>query len=409
MLDNPDVLKRLFAGTPVPVFDGTECWGPAIYDCLPVNPELEELTSDPALCQQAEARVCLVPVGHVRRDVVEAILAFHRETAEIEVVVLPSLPIQPTKVDIGRSQIASDTVYEQIQAAYGVTERTPSTFIGLLPIDTGPGDGRYPWWFGARYGRTLGLNHGVFSYFRMANVPPRGASAMTAELLRLRAAKYFGRYVALLHLDFAAGRDPQYLNYGEMWGLPDLDSMGTRWPPGEPPCGATVPTICLIPDNQFAHPDFESDLMEAVERVNRRLDIRVDIYFLAGTASFFPTKASWSEEFGNDLRAALPIQGASPGTVVIGVTDDPFAQSADTAPHVERIWFEENLAVVSGAGAGIPGTSEHRERLYRLLLRAIYQAYYGLPLTDDPGSIMYADVTRPEQLDKTTIPADPAP
>ena len=406
LLNDPAIRDRILRQPPTPVFDAADCWGLAIYDCLPVNPDLAELTSDPARCQEAEARVCLVPVGNVRRDVVEAIVAFHRETADIEVLVLPSLPIQPESVDFERSQVPSDAVYDQIRAAYGVTAETPSTFIAVLPIDTGP-DGKNSWWFGARYGRTLGLNHGVFSYFRMANIEPSGGSPLTDELVLQRATKYFARYVALLFLDFPPGTDAEYLNYGTMGGISDLDSMGKLWPAGRHPCGGTEPVVCLIPDSSFADSRFEVDLIAAIERVNKRLSVPVDILVLPPASAFVPSEESWSAEFGDDLREALPVQGASPDAVVIGVTDDPFARSADIQPHVERIWHEERLAVVSGAGAGVPGTPEHRERLYRLLLRVIYQAHYGMPLSDDPGDILFSGVTTPDQLDGTTTPAKP--
>src|SRR5690606_24874065 len=61
-------------------FEGADCYGDRMAECLQPNPDLEDLYGDPTACQGEEARVCLAPAGYVRRDVVEAILDFHRET-----------------------------------------------------------------------------------------------------------------------------------------------------------------------------------------------------------------------------------------------------------------------------------------------------------------------------------------
>jgi hypothetical protein len=89
--------------------------------------------------------------------------------------------------------------------------------------------------FGARYGRgpegkNGGHNHGVFSYFRMANVRPYDGRPLSDDLLHERVAKYSARYTTLLYLDYPTGEDIAFLNYLNMFGFSDLDSMGMRWP-----------------------------------------------------------------------------------------------------------------------------------------------------------------------------------
>ncbi|MBI2767507.1 MAG: hypothetical protein HYX53_16550 [Chloroflexi bacterium] len=218
-------------------FRGAECYGDKVSSCLGANPELDARAADPALCQGPEARVCLVPVGNVRTDVVDAIVAFHRETRGIEVLVLPSIPVRPTMIYPETSQVSNEVVLQELGDVYGVTDKTASTFIAITPIDMRPLSGEYAWLFGTRYGQDQQGNRtrGVFSYFRMANVPPYDGGPLTPELLQLRAAKYTARYTALLYFDYPTGSERRYLNYESMFGIGDLDSMGTAWPPSPAP------------------------------------------------------------------------------------------------------------------------------------------------------------------------------
>lgn len=218
-------------------FRGADCYGEKVADCLAVNADLDARASDPTICQGAEAHVCLVPVGNVRADVVDTIVRFHRETKGLDVVVLPSIPMRATMIYPETSQVAEWTIMEAMEDAYGVTNNTPSTFIGITPIDIRPRSGEYEWMFGARFGRDRNgnHNHGAFSYFRMQNVRPYDGTPLTDDLLGTRAAKYAARYTALLYFDYPVGRDRRYLNYKDMYGFSDLDSMGTLWPHDPPP------------------------------------------------------------------------------------------------------------------------------------------------------------------------------
>jgi hypothetical protein len=345
-------------------------------------------------------------MGNVRLDVVQAIVDFHRETAGIDVVVLPSLPLQEGWLDRETSQVDATSLYEGMQAAYGVGDDSASTFIALTPVDIKPRDGGYPWMFGQRYGKgVVGNKHGVFSYFRMANVEPYDGQPLSDELLHVRAAKYAGRYTALLYLQYSAGDDIMYLNYGEMYGFSDLDSMGTLWPDGRSPCLGDEPVICIIPDGEYDDEAFFADLEGAVSRLGQDLGMRVEIRRYGG--HYFPTEDSWSDEFRNDLYTTFGGLIARPNVTVIGVTDDDLAQVASVPEHVDKAWPSERLAVVSAFGAGGPGTLQHEDRLYRLLLRAIAEAHFGVPLSDDRGSLLYAGATTPSDLDETALPALP--
>lgn len=387
-------------------FEGSDCFGERLSNCLGTNPELESLYANPAECQGLGARVCIVPFGHVRRDVIDAIVEFHRATAGIEILVLPSLPIPERLIATETSQVTAIDLYHEMQAIYAVTDFTPSTFVGLTPIDIKPSHNEYSWMFGARYGADMmGHNHGVFSYFRMANVEPYDSRPLGDELLFERAAKYMGRYVALLHLDYPATDDIRYLNYQDMWGFGDLDGMGSLWPEGPPACVGDGIVVCIVPDNDWVDPAFAADLEWAVARVARDIGVPVEVRTLAG--SYLPTLDSWSEEFRDDiLRTFLGFVQAE-NVTVIGVTDDVLAQSADVEPHIDAAWPTERLGVVSAYDAGQPGSPEHRSRLYLLLYRAIAQTHFGVELTDDSQSLLWEGADDPADLDGKALPTLP--
>ncbi len=387
------------------LYEGADCWGENIADCLVINPELDALAYDASLCLGEESRVCLVPFGNVRTDLIEAIVDFHRETGGIEVLVLPSIAMDPAWIDPEYSQVTELALFTALEDLYGIDHGTPSTFIGLTPVDIVPADGRYGWMFGARSGG----RHGVFSYWRMAFVEPYDGSPLTEELLFLRTSKYMGRYVALLHLDLPPGEDIRYLNYADMWGFSDLDSIGTLWPTKELfpwPCQVGVPVICIAPDGEHqAHVPFARDLEAAASRLERELGIIVEILWPAGF--YYPTWDSWSEEYAFDLRGTARPLIRDPLVTIIGVTDDRFDQDPAVGRHVDAAWPEENLAVLSTFEAGRPGTAEHEERVYLLLLRAVARAHFGIELDNDPASLMYSGITVPADLDSLALPALP--
>jgi hypothetical protein len=399
-----------FAGGSDPTTDyfaGADCYGDAVDDCLEPNPELGAGAADPALCQGAEARVCLVPVGNVRTDVVDAIVKFHKGTANIDVVVLPSIPLTAADIHHDTSQVDADTLYEALERVYGVGDLTPSTFIAITPIDVRPRDGEYGWVFGSRWGRDANgaHNHGVFSYFRMANVEPYDGSPLDDDLLHLRVAKYAARYVALLYLDYPYSDDIEQLNYRDMFGFSDLDSMGTTWPSGPLPCAGDEPRVCLVPDGMYEDEVFVEDLKLVADRLSKDLGIRVEVR--NSNTSYYPSRDSWSEEYYNDLHSTISGLISQPNITVIGVTDDALSQASGVPAHVDRAWPAEHFAVASGYDAGAPGTDLHRQRLYNVLLRTIAGAHYGKVLDQDPASLLYADVGSPVELDGKQPPSLP--
>lgn len=222
-------------GSAVDYFRGADCYAEKFANCLGVNAELEARAVDPIECKRPEPRVCLVPVGNVRTDVVDAIVKFHKDSKGLDILILPSIAITSSMVDAKTSQVFDIDVRDAMDGRYGVVDTTASAFIAITPVDMKPKSGEYGWVFGVRSGTRGSYNRGVFSYFRMENVLPYDGSPLTAELLGQRVAKYTARYTALLYYRYPLGDDIKYLNYRDMFGFSDLDSMGTRWPVESPP------------------------------------------------------------------------------------------------------------------------------------------------------------------------------
>ena len=391
-------------------FDGADCYGELLSNCFATNPEVDAMAADPALCQGVDARVCLVPVGKVRADVVQAIIDFHRDTAGIEVLVLPGIPLTDADVLEETSQIVDSTLWALMEAHAGVTKYyTPSTHIAITEIDVADDPGGYAWMFGSRWGSgPFGQTHGVFSYFRMLHVEPYDGSPITDELVHERVAKYAARYTALLHLKFPMDTDIDQLNYYEMYGFGDLDSMGLEWPEGLGTCQGDEPLICIIPDGKadYGYPGYQQSLVEAAERLSEELGIRVDVA-TEPAGYYMPTLPNWSEEYANDLRGTVSYLLARPNVTVIGVTDDPLSQDPAVADHIDAAWPAERLAIVSASLLGDSRAFDEDERAYRLLYRAIARVHYGLPLTSEPGQLLSDDVVAPHQLDGVPLPALP--
>lgn len=387
-------------------FEGAECYGDRIDECLEPDPATEAVAQDPAACLGLDVRVCLVPVGKVRPDVVKAIVDFHKEMANIDVVVLPSLKLTSNDIRYETSQVSDLTLRRKMEGAYGVGDGTASTFIAITPIDVVPDDDEFSWMFGSRFGTSaFGHNHGVFSYFRMVHVEPYNGDPITDELIHLRAAKYVARYTAILHLDHPLSDDIDYLNYSDMYGFSDLDSIGTKWPEGDPPCRGYRKVICVYPDGDYTDAKFVDDVQAATERIAKETGLPIE--FRAPSLRYIPTKPDWGTEYAADITLTVKDAIHNPQFVVVGVTDDNLSQDASVPASVDRWFGDVQMSIVSGYGAGTPGTAQHQERLYRLIVRGVLAANFGMELNDDPASLMYRGIASVEELDGKVIPPIP--
>ena len=60
---------------------------------------------------------------------------------------------------------------------------------------------------------------------------------------------------------------------------------------------------------------------------------------------------------------------------------------------------KDHLAVVSTARMSEFFHSREMRRLEKMVTRDIGILYFGLPLSDDPGSVLYRDIGGPDDLD----------
>ncbi len=175
-------------------------------------------------------------------------------------------------------------------------------------------------------------------------------------------------------------------------------------------CSGEHEAICVIPDGEYADDDFFDDVKAVVDRLDKEGPPRRTVPAHATPSFTHPTEPDWGTEFTEDVtRLYGSIVRGNPQITLIGVSDDSFVQDAVTVPpHFESYRSTEKIRAVStGDAGGTVGTKPHRERLYRMMLRAILHEHYGVPFDDDPSTIMWSGATRASDLDGKTIPAIP--
>jgi hypothetical protein len=389
-------------------FEGADCYGDRLDGCLQPDPKTDAMASKPDLCQGPTGRVCLVPVGKVRPDVVKAIVDFHRETRAIEVVVLPGIPLPMADLREEDSQVTAEGLFRAMKATYGASDSSASTFIAITGIDVVPESDEFGWEFGYRTGSgPFGNLHGAFSYFRMVNVAPYSGAPITDDLIHQRVAKYAARYTAILFLHSGTTDDRSFLNYREMYGFSDLDSMGTKWPElTAKGCTSGHETICIIPDGKYADPNFLLDVKAALDRLaNAGLPVEifepVDVYF-------FPSQPDWGVEFQSDLSTYyVNWTATNAGISVIGISDNAFANEASAPARFDYYPGASQVGVVSAFDSSLVGSQLRQDRIYQMVLRSLLQVHYHLPLSDDPNSLLWKGATKPSDLDGKTAPPIP--
>ena len=111
-----------------------------------------------------------------------------------------------------------------------------------------------------------------------------------------------------------------------------------------------------------------------------------------------------SEDLIEGLIRAYPKQPTEDGSVVIGLlAEDVHIRSREDWSWAFGMRHKAGYAVVSTARMGSlsePVDPIVVSRLRKMVLRNIGVLYYGLPLNDDPLSVLYADVLSVADLDR---------
>lgn len=92
---------------------------------------------------------------------------------------------------------------------------------------------------------------------------------------------------------------------------------------------------------------------------------------------------------------------ADPDAVVIGLTDVDMYIAARDWNYAYGLRSGGTFAVVSAArmNAGFADEARQQQRLRKMVTKNVGILYYGLPVSDDPRSVLYRDILGPQDLD----------
>ena len=112
-----------------------------------------------------------------------------------------------------------------------------------------------------------------------------------------------------------------------------------------------------------------------------------------------------AEELIRSLRTTYPDVLADPGVVIIGIVgEDLYIRARTDWEWAFGIRDGGRLAVVSTARMGFPygaaSLDVQLQRLRKMVTRDIGVLYYGLPLNDDPDTVLFADINGIDDLDR---------
>ena len=152
--------------------------------------------------------------------------------------------------------------------------------------------------------------------------------------------------------------------------------------------------------------DFPADEARAlIDHYEQRYGLRVELADpIALPADAFDRERGqiMAEALVEALRTTT-IAGADPRAVLIGLTDeDLFFAGRPEWRYTFGVRSAGTLAVVSSSRMATLGSSAELEgsRLRKMVTKDLGLLYYGLPLSDDPRSVLYSNVLGPDDLDR---------
>lgn len=102
-----------------------------------------------------------------------------------------------------------------------------------------------------------------------------------------------------------------------------------------------------------------------------------------------------------DAIVATEAVAADPDAVVIGLTDIDMYIAAQDWNYAYGLRSRGTFAIVSSArmDAGFADDARQHQRLRKMVTKNLGILYYGLPVSDDPRSVLYRDILGPVDLD----------
>jgi hypothetical protein len=98
--------------------------------------------------------------------------------------------------------------------------------------------------------------------------------------------------------------------------------------------------------------------------------------------------------------AAAHAVAADPAAIVIGLTSDDMYIASEDWRYAYGLRAQNHLAIVSAARLDDFLGRERMRRLQKMVTKNIGILYFGLPVSDDPGSVLYRNVLGPTDLDR---------
>lgn len=206
----------------------------AFDGCRAASEELKRAYNDPNACDGAGARVCLVPMGDVPKDIVDGLVAHYKKDYGLTVHVAKPLDLR-TGFD-RRTQLEESLVHSYLYGAYRKYAIDKAvTLIGLVPVDLYlENRPNASWGFGRLRGepRTDGIGidyrEGIISIYRM---DPRNWGLPADDDLRdERIRKMVSKYIAHAYYDLPLSNDPSSVTFNNIAGLTELDSVNEHMP-----------------------------------------------------------------------------------------------------------------------------------------------------------------------------------
>jgi predicted Zn-dependent protease/uncharacterized RDD family membrane protein YckC len=200
------------------------CTGDQLAECLEPQVELQSI-SRPS-CDGSGRRVCLVPLGQIRPDLVQN-LVDHWGQYGLSITVLTPSAVPSDIVNPGRGQFDAPTLIDYMGSLFPDAFSDPSAVvIGLTPIDLFDQGSHFRYVFGVK--GTTANPKAIISTLRMN--PAAYGESPNDELLFSRARKLLARYIGLLYYGLPLSSDRRSPLYESIRGPADLDSMDENLP-----------------------------------------------------------------------------------------------------------------------------------------------------------------------------------
>jgi predicted Zn-dependent protease len=201
-------------------------------DCRVPSQALTRAYGDTTACDGTGARVCLVPMGDVSKDLVDAIVAHYRSEYGLAIHVAKPISL-PTGFERA-TQLEESRLHKYMLDAYPKLAGDKNvTLIGILPVDIYLRGQQWEWGFGRLRGEPgtgggIDYRQAIVSTWRMD--PRNLGERPDTELRNQRVIKLLSKYIAMAYYNLPLTNDPTSVTYNNITDVDDLDRVSERIP-----------------------------------------------------------------------------------------------------------------------------------------------------------------------------------